>query len=192
MNSTIKIITGPAGTGKTYQACKHAIRSLHAKKFKKLVITRPAVCADEELGYLPGDLDDKMKPWTIPVMDYLNEFSTKKDMQYFLNNDMIEICPLAYMRGRTFNDTYIIADEMQNSTINQFKMLATRIGHNSYMTITGDINQTDIDENGLEDFTSLLKHKNKCYLNIQHIQLNNQHIQRDDLVKDILDVYSSD
>lgn len=185
LNSTIKIITGPAGTGKTYNSCRHAINSLKKHNFKRIVVTRPVVHVDEDLGFLPGNINEKMHPWLLPITDYLHDFD------FHFTDSNFEICPLAYMRGRTFHDTFIIADEMQNSSINQFKMLLTRLGQNSHLSINGDLDQSDIENNGLKDFLHKLHNSDRCYLNIHHFKLNNDHIKRDDIVKDVLDIYTN-
>lgn len=181
----IVIVTGPAGSGKTHWLCKTASKCITTKQLDKIVITRPTVGVDENLGYLPGDLDEKMSPWMIPVNEYLT------NIQYY----DIKVCPIGLMRGRTFNNSFIIADEMQNATAEQIKMLMTRIGENSYIGITGDLNQSDINDNGLEDFIKLFEEyqkENKLqFLNIQHIKLTDDDIKREDVIKDILDIYTN-
>ena len=134
---------GPAGTGKTMLACYAAIAGYNDKTFKKIVLTRPVVSVEEDIGYLPGTLEEKMDPWTRPIMDVFAEFYNQSEIQYMIKEKIIEICPLAYMRGRTFKNAFVIADEMQNSTPNQMKMLLTRIGEGCKMIITGDPKQHD-------------------------------------------------
>jgi len=153
-NTKILFAIGPAGTGKTMLACNQAIKELKSGKINKIILTRPIVpVEEEELGFLPGNINKKMDPWTRPIFDIFNEFYQKKDIEGMLNNNIIEISPLAFMRGRTFKNAYIIADEMQNSSPNQMLMLTTRIGEGSKMVITGDIKQTDRSmESGLSDF----------------------------------------
>src|SRR6056300_466302 len=169
---------GPAGTGKTMLACCAAIHGYNDKTYKKIVMTRPVVSVEEDIGYLPGTLEEKMDPWTRPIMDIFAEYYTQNDIQYMIKEKTIEICPLAYMRGRTFKDAFIIADEMQNSTPSQMKMLLTRIGEGSKMIVTGDLKQHDrkYEENGLKDI---------C----EHIQFDFRDIERSPLVRDILEIY---
>ena len=121
---------GPAGTGKTLLAVQMGVRQYQEGKVEKIIVTRPAVSVDEDLGFLPGDLNEKMAPWTRPIFDVLGEYYSQKDIETMLFDRIIEISPLAYMRGRTFKNAYIIADEMQNATQNQMKMLLTRLGSN--------------------------------------------------------------
>ena len=181
--------TGPAGTGKTMLACYAAINGLNDDAYNKIILTRPTVSVEEDIGYLPGTLEEKMDPWTRPILDIFSEFYTQNQIQYMLKEKTIEICPLAYMRGRTFKNAYIIADEMQNSTPNQMKMLLTRIGENSKMVITGDLNQHDrkYEENGLKDIFEKLN--NKTYKRIECITFDHEDIERSPIVKDILDIY---
>lgn len=154
------LITGPPGTGKTMYACIKAVEYLKNphETIKKIVITRPLIAVEnEELGFLPGNIESKMSPWTTPIIDYFYEHFTKKELANMLNENKIEICPLAFMRGRTFKNCFIIADEMQNSTPNQMKMLVTRIGTHSRMVITGDLGQSDLKgKNGLWDIQTKL------------------------------------
>jgi phosphate starvation-inducible protein PhoH len=188
-NKPMIFATGPAGTGKTMLACHAAINGLNDDAYSKIILTRPTVSVEEDIGYLPGTLEEKMDPWTRPILDIFSEFYTQNQIQYMLKEKTIEICPLAYMRGRTFKNAYIIADEMQNSTPNQMKMLLTRIGENSKMVITGDLNQHDrkYDENGLKDIFEKLN--NKTYKRIECITFDHEDIERSPIVKDILDIY---
>jgi phosphate starvation-inducible PhoH-like protein len=188
-NKPMIFATGPAGTGKTMLACYAAINGLNDDAYSKIILTRPTVSVEEDIGYLPGTLEEKMDPWTRPILDIFSEFYTQNQIQYMLKEKTIEICPLAYMRGRTFKNAYIIADEMQNSTPNQMKMLLTRIGENSKMVITGDLNQHDrkYDENGLKDIFEKLN--NKTYKRIECITFDHEDIERSPIVKDILDIY---
>ena len=156
-DKSLIVVIGPAGSGKTLLACAQAMEDLKSNKINKIIITRPMVSVeDEEIGFLPGNLVSKMDPWTRPMMDIFQEFYSKKDINDMIYNGVIEICPLAYMRGRTFHKSYIIADEMQNSTPTQMLMLATRIGSQSKMIMMGDIKQSDrtssLEKNGLSDF----------------------------------------
>ena len=144
---------GPAGTGKTLLAVQMGIKLYQEGKVDRLIVTRPAVSVDEDLGFLPGTLNEKMAPWTRPIFDVLGEYYLTKEIESMLEEGIIEIAPLSYMRGRTFKNAYIIADEMQNATPNQMKMLLTRLGEGSKMVVTGDLNQADrLDDNGLIDF----------------------------------------
>jgi phosphate starvation-inducible protein PhoH len=188
-NKPMIFATGPAGTGKTMLACYAAINGLNDDAYSKIILTRPTVSVEEDIGYLPGTLEEKMDPWTRPILDIFSEFYTQNQIQYMLKEKTIEICPLAYMRGRTFKNAYIIADEMQNSTPNQMKMLLTRIGENSKMVITGDLNQHDrkYEENGLKDIFEKLN--NKTYKRIECITFDHEDIERSPIVKDILDIY---
>jgi phosphate starvation-inducible PhoH-like protein len=188
---SIVIATGPAGTGKTLLAMMAAIKALKERQITKIILTRPAVgVEDEKHGFLPGTLQQKMEPWTKPLFDVLHEYYTTRDTQSMLENDIIEICPLAFMRGRTFKNCYIIADEMQNATPNQMKMLLTRIGENSRILVTGDVRQTDRKEgeNGLLDFRKLLaEYEGSKY--VSSILFNNKDIERHPAVEEILNIY---
>jgi len=191
-NVTNKIImaTGPAGTGKTLFATEYGLKQYLEGKYEKIIFTRPAVSVDEDLGYLPGTLEEKMAPWVRPIYDILYRFLTNTEVTYLIHEKKIEIAPLAYMRGRTFKNTWIIADEMQNSTQNQMKMLLTRLGENSRMVITGDLDQHDrIGEiNGLQDFLEKFR---GCRSNsISSIEFETGDIEREEVVKEILDIYS--
>ena len=146
---------GPAGTGKTLLAVQVAIKNFKEGLFDKIVITRPAVSVDEDLGFLPGKMEDKMAPWTRPIFDVFKEYYSPRDVENMVQDDIVEIAPLSYMRGRTFKKAFIVADEMQNATESQMKMLLTRIGEHSQMAVTGDLNQADrMSNNGLLDFVS--------------------------------------
>jgi phosphate starvation-inducible PhoH-like protein len=140
-NINIVFATGPAGTGKTFISTLAGIRELKNNKIDKFVVTRPAVSVDEQHGFLPGTLQEKMAPWTRPIMDCFEEYYTPDQIEFMLGDNKVEIAPLAYMRGRTFKNSYIIADEMQNATDNQMKMLLTRIGEGSKLIVTGDLAQ---------------------------------------------------
>jgi phosphate starvation-inducible PhoH-like protein len=147
-------VTGPAGTGKTYLAMLAAIQAYRNKECERIVLTRPAVEVDgEKHGFLPGDLNQKMEPWTRPLLDVLREYYAVKEIEHMIAEQIIEIAPLAFMRGRTFKNAWIIADEMQNATPIQMKMLLTRIGIGSKIIVTGDIEQFDRKkaDNGLAD-----------------------------------------
>ena len=189
-----KIITfaiGPAGTGKTMLGVLAAIRALKACKVDRVIITRPAIGVDnEQHGFLPGDLNMKMQPWTRPIFDVFQEHYSSKQIKNMIDNNIIEISPLAFMRGRTFKNAFIIADEMQNATPNQMKMLLTRIGDDSQMVVTGDTQQTDRSrsKNGLIDFSELYTQFGET----NHIAMcffTNQDIERHPVVKEVLEIY---
>ena len=188
-HTSIVLAIGPAGTGKTMLAVQYGIKLFQEGLVEKIVVTRPAVSVDEDLGFLPGTLNEKMAPWTRPIFDVLSEYYQKKDIEKMLEEGVIEISPLAYMRGRTFKNAYIIADEMQNATVNQMKMLLTRLGEGSKMVVTGDLAQADrLSDNGLIDFCKLLEEKE--YLeHIDIIQFDAKDIERHNAVKEVLAVY---
>jgi phosphate starvation-inducible PhoH-like protein len=156
----IVVAVGPAGTGKTYLAMQAAVRAFQAGDCERIILTRPAVgVEDEQHGFLPGNLVAKMEPWTRPLMDVLREYYRTQDIENMIEDQTIEISPLAYMRGRTFKRAWIIADEMQNATPSQMKMLLSRIGTDSKIVVTGDVEQADRfnGENGLLDLVEKLK-----------------------------------
>lgn len=182
---------GPAGTGKTLFACVHAVKCLIAGDVKKLILTRPAVAVEgEELGFLPGDLVDKMSPFTQPLFDILHEFYSKTEVKMMISAGIIEVSPLAFMRGRTFKDAIIIADEMQNSTPNQMLMLTTRIGTKSKLIITGDLQQSDIGlNNGLSDLLYRLRGRCMKTTKIQVSDMSGCPVMRSEVVAEIIDIY---
>ena len=183
---------GPAGTGKTLIAVLTAIKFFKEGVVDKIIVTRPAVSVDEDLGFLPGTLEQKMAPWTRPIFDVLREYFTSKEIEGMIAEGVIEIAPLAYMRGRTFKKAYIIADEMQNSTANQMKMLLTRLGEGSKMAVTGDLNQADrMKDNGLIDFINqLTRFGNSTHLD--YVTFDHQDIERHNAVKEVLEVYGDE
>ena len=184
----VVIGTGPSGTGKTLLACHAGSKALVAGKVQRLIITRPAVSVDEQHGFLPGNLNKKMEPWTRPMFDALyRNFSVKK-VQDMVYDQQIEICPLAYMRGRTFENAWVIADEMQNATPSQMKMLLTRIGEGSKMVVAGDLQQHErgFEENGLLD---LLCRLNPDSTNMRCVQFTDEDVVRSQVVKEILGIY---
>jgi phosphate starvation-inducible PhoH-like protein len=196
-NLKMIIAVGPAGTGKTLFACLKAINQLRSGEINKLVITRPVVTVEEEIGFLPGNIVKKMDPWTRPIFDLFLEFFSKTELDNFINSNKIEISPLAFMRGRTFKNSFIIADEMQNSSPNQMKMLTTRIGINSKMVITGDLNQSDIkNDNGLGDLINKISiYNNHTYEKnnlIKIVDFEKRDIERSEIVKKIIDIYDFD
>jgi len=186
---SIVFAIGPAGTGKTMLAVMHGVKLFQEGVVDKIIVTRPAVSVDEDLGFLPGTLNEKMAPWTRPIFDVLGEYYQQKDIAKMLEDGTIEISPLAYMRGRTFKNAYIVADEMQNATVNQMKMLLTRLGEGSKMVVTGDLAQADrLSDNGLINFCNLLEQKE--YLeHIDIIRFDNKDIERHNAVKEVLAVY---
>ena len=187
----IVFATGPAGTGKTMLAVLAAIKAFKEGSVEKIVVTRPAVGVDDERhGFLPGDLNEKMAPWTRPIFDVMEEYYSPKTIKQFIDEGVVEISPLSFMRGRTFKNSFIIADETQNCTPNQMKMLLTRLGEGSQMAVTGDIKQTDRQnkDNGLLDFKNLLAD----FSNSQFISLTefvNKDIERHPAVKEVLAIY---
>jgi phosphate starvation-inducible protein PhoH len=187
-NTNIVLAIGPAGTGKTMLAVQHGIKLFQEGIVDKIVVTRPAVSVDEDLGFLPGTLNEKMAPWTRPIFDVFAEYYQQKDIAKMLEEGVIEISPLAYMRGRTFKNAYIIADECQNTTVNQMKMLLTRLGEGSKMVVTGDLAQADrMNDNGLIDFCNLLTGKSLKHIDI--IEFDHKDIERHHAVKEILSIY---
>ena len=188
----IIVVSGPAGTGKTLFATECGIKQYLMGHYEKLIFTRPSVSVDEDLGYLPGTLEEKMAPWVRPIYDVLYQFINPKEVLQHMEDKMIEIAPLGYMRGRTFKNTWIVADEMQNSTISQMKMLLTRLGENSRLIITGDLEQYDKPDmiNGLEDF--LQKFKGKRSSSISSVEFEKSDIQREEVVKEVLDIYAGE
>lgn len=186
------IALGAAGTGKTLFACLKSISLLKNNEINKIVITRPAISVEEEHGFLPGNIDKKMEPWMKPIFDIFDEFYSKSEINDMVKNKIIEISPLAYMRGRTFKNTFIICDEMQNSSPNQMLMLTTRLGTKSKMVITGDLNQSDKSEhNGLKDLYERVKLYHKGNM-IKYIEFGVEDVERSEIVKEILDIYNRD
>lgn len=192
-NQTKPIVfaVGPAGTGKTMLAVLAALKAYREGQVKKLILTRPAVeVADEKHGFLPGDLTSKMEPWTRPIIDVISDYYSPKEITRMIDEQIIEISPLAFMRGRNFKDAWIIADEMQNATPSQIKMLLTRLSDGSKIVITGDLNQTDkkASDNGLMNFLGLLQlHGPASY--VGGIQFAGKDIQRHPAVKEVLRIY---
>lgn len=188
---------GPPGTGKTLIATYEAVNALESKKYDKIIITRPAVTVDEELGYLKGNLNEKMQPYIQPIFDYLLDYYSRDQLNTLIINNKLEISPIAYLRGRTFKNAFVIADEVQNCTPNQFKMLLTRIGLNSKLVAIGDPGQSDLDKmNGLQDFINKLT---LTYKDINSFKIfddgfglvffDNLGIKRHKIIENIMNIY---
>jgi len=187
----IVVTAGPAGTGKTYLAMLAAVKAFRSGEVDRIVLTRPAVEVEgEKHGFLPGDLNQKMDPWVRPLTDILREYYRPQDIAAMIEEQKIEISPLAFMRGRTFKTAYIIADEMQNSTPSQCKMLMTRIGENSKIVITGDVEQADRNRgnNGLMDLCTRLEEGGVKGIAVCH--LDNKDIQRHRIIDSVLKLYA--
>lgn len=182
---------GPAGTGKTLLAVQVAVKLFREGKIDKIIVTRPAVSVDENLGFLPGTLEDKMAPWTRPIFDVLREYFNAREIEGMIEEGIIEIAPLAYMRGRTFKNSFILADEMQNATPNQMKMLLTRLGQGSQMAVTGDLAQADrLKDNGLINFINLLTESKATHIDI--VNFGQGDIERHEAVKEVLRIYGDE
>ncbi|MCS7188301.1 MAG: PhoH family protein [Bacteroidia bacterium] len=190
-NHDITFAVGPAGTGKTYTAVAFAVRALKEKRVRKIILTRPAVEAGENLGFLPGDLREKVAPYLRPLYDSLEEMLSAEKLQQLLEQNVIEIAPLAYMRGRTLNDAFIILDEAQNATRLQMKMFLTRLGHHSKVVITGDLSQIDLprpETSGLLHAIHLLE----GVAGIAVVRLSEADTVRHPLVSEIVRLYEAD
>ena len=186
--NTITIGVGPAGTGKTYLAVAMAVKAFRAKQVSRIVLTRPAVEAGESLGFLPGDLQSKVDPYLRPLYDALYDMLGAENFQRCQERGEIEVAPLAYMRGRTLDDSFIILDEAQNTTCEQMKMFLTRLGFNSKAVVTGDVTQIDLPsgkKSGLKDAITVLKHID----DISIIRLSAKDVVRHRLVQAIINAY---
>ncbi len=180
---------GPAGTGKTYTAIALAVRALRNREVKRIVLSRPAVEAGERLGFLPGDLKEKIDPYLQPLYDALNDMVPAKKLETYIDEGVIQIAPLAFMRGRTLSNSFVILDEAQNTTHNQMKMFLTRMGLNSQFIVTGDITQIDlpkVTDSGLLHSLKILENIN----GISFIEFDDRDIVRHKLVKDIVKAYN--
>ncbi len=189
-SNTITIGVGPAGTGKTYLAVAMAVTAFRAREINRIILTRPAVEAGEKLGFLPGDLQSKVDPYLRPLYDALFDMLGAETYQKYVERGNIEVAPLAYMRGRTLDDSFIILDEAQNTTPAQMKMFLTRLGFNSKMVITGDISQIDLPggvRSGLKDAVKILKNIE----GIESIMFSSKDVVRNKLVMDIIKAYDS-
>lgn len=183
---------GPAGCGKTLLATLFALKGYLDGTFERIVITRPAVSVDEKHGFLPGDLNKKMEPWMMPILDVFNEYLHPKKVERMIEEGEIEIAPLGFMRGRTFKNAIVIGDEMQNSLPSQMKMLLTRIGENSRMIITGDLRQHDrgFETNGLKDFVDRLEARGSEGIAV--CRFDNGDVERHPIIEEILGIYGED
>ena len=186
--SDIVFAIGPAGTGKTYTSVALAVKALKERKVQKIILARPAVEAGENLGFLPGDLKEKIDPYLRPLYDALKDMIDQDKLDLHLSKNVIEIAPLAYMRGRTLNSAFVILDEAQNATDTQMKMFLTRIGFNSRAIITGDITQTDLprrQQSGLVSIQQILSN----IKGIDFVYLSDEDVVRHKLVRDIINAY---
>jgi phosphate starvation-inducible PhoH-like protein len=199
-NLDLVIAHGIAGTGKTFLACKTAYKKLIENEIDKIILTRPIVSVENEnLGFLPGELNDKIKPWLSPLFDTFEKESDKSQLVQLINSGKIELIPLGFMRGRTFDHCIVIADEMQNSTPNQMKMLLTRMGENSKIFVTGDTTQCDLNistDNGLANIIELLNNMYdlpyEMYENgIGIVKLEDIDIKRSKFVSNVIKIYNS-
>ncbi|MEC8333821.1 MAG: PhoH family protein, partial [Verrucomicrobiota bacterium] len=179
----------PAGTGKTYLAMAMALKELLEGRVERIVLTRPAVEAGEALGFLPGELEEKILPYLTPLYDSMNDLVGKEQTEQLIKRGIIEIAPLAYMRGRTLANAFVVLDEAQNTTHEQMMMFLTRLGDGSRMVVTGDITQVDLPSNkrsGLKEATRILKNLSSVYL----FYFQGQDVVRHPLVQDIIDAYA--
>lgn len=187
----IVVVGGPAGTGKTYLAMQAAIKAMREGECDRIILTRPAVgVEDEKHGFLPGDLNQKMEPWTRPLLDVLREYYTAQEIAHMLEEQIVEIAPLAFCRGRNFKHSWIILDEAQNATPGQLKMIMTRIGEGSKIVITGDVEQADrkTADNGLMDLQNRLRKGVIPGLQQCHFELKD--VQRHRIIEHVLNLYS--
>lgn len=190
-NTDIVVVSGPAGTGKTYLAMVAAIKALRTGECNHIILTRPAVEVDDEKhGFLPGDLNQKMEPWTRPLLDVFKEYYTVREIENMLDEQILEIAPLAFCRGRNFKNSWIILDEAQNATPSQLKMIMTRIGVNSKLVITGDVEQTDrkTSKNGLLDLLERISKYSVPGLNVCKFDLKD--VQRHKIIEHIIKLYN--
>lgn len=188
-NNDVVFALGPAGTGKTYISVALAIKALKNKEVKKIIITRPAVEAGENLGFLPGDLREKIDPYLRPIYDALDDMVPSEKLKYYEENRIIEIAPLAYMRGRTLDNAFILLDEAQNTTPMQIKMFLTRMGPNSKVIVTGDTTQVDLPKNQVSGLTEAIEVL-QGLKGIGFIQLSGHDVIRHRIVRDIINAYN--
>lgn len=194
----ILIGVGPAGCGKTHIACQVGLSKLMANEVKKIIITRPAIAVDESHGYLPGCLKEKMAPYMIPIYESFLESISQRQLDKFMHDNIIEVAPFAFMRGRTFNNAFVIADESQNITKNQMKNLLTRMGESSQLVITGDLTQSDlfnvdgsVKSNGLRD---IIERCNRVtdLKSIEIVEFSNADILRSAILPEVLALYDQE
>ncbi len=187
-NKHVVFAVGPAGCGKTLLATLHAIKCFKAGLVEKIVITRPNVAVDDkDIGYLPGDILKKMTPWMMPVLDVFGEYFTQAEIQYMLEEAVIEMVPIAFIRGRTFKNAYILVDEAQGTTANSMLSILTRIGEGSKMVVTGDLAQSDRGkDNGLADFLARFEGNNNM---IDVIKFGRTDVERHPVVRELLGIY---
>jgi phosphate starvation-inducible protein PhoH and related proteins len=190
-NKDIIFAIGPAGSGKTLIATLFAIRALKAGEIDKIVITRPNLAVDDrDIGFLPGDIFAKMAPWTKPISDIFLEYYSKKEYQYLLEEEIVELCPIAFIRGRTFKNSLVILDEAQGTSPNSLMSVLTRLGDGSKMIVTGDLDQADkLGSNGLSDFFGRWRNQSSL---IEVIKFGNKDIERHRVIRDILKIYDKD
>ena len=186
----VVVASGPAGCGKTLLATHVGVQKLHEGVIDRMIITRPTVSVDESLGHLPGTLEDKMSPWIRPIYDVLQLHYPKSKIDRLIKDGVVEICPLAYMRGRTFERSWIICDESQNTTVNQLKTVLTRIGNGSKMVVTGDPNQYDrgFDVNGLNDLLERMSFLSDVS-DIEKVEFSESDVERHPIIPLILSMY---
>lgn len=193
-NRPMIVATGPAGTGKTMHACRYAIESLREGSISKFVVTRPLVSVNnEQLGYLPGDMDSKMSPWMAPIWENLKDFSDTYELNRYIRNEQIEIAPMGMMRGRTLKGCLVLGDEMQNASVNQTKMLLTRLGRDSRVILTGDLKQCDLEpglSNGLEDFIERVRNLSEQEF-VSFVEFTESDVQRSEFVREVLRLYEA-
>lgn len=190
-NNDLLFAIGPAGTGKTYTAIALAVKAFRSKMVKRIILTRPAVEAGERLGFLPGDMKEKLDPYLQPLYDALHDMIPPKRLESLIEEGTVQIAPLAFMRGRTLDNAFVILDEAQNATVNQLKMFLTRMGPNAKFIVTGDVTQIDLpakETSGLVYALKILKNVS----GISMIYFDNRDIVRHRLVKDIIEAYSKD
>ena len=183
--------TGPAGSGKTYTAIALAVRALRDKQVKRVILTRPAVEAGEKLGFLPGDLKEKLDPYLQPLYDALNDMIPPAKLQKFMEDGTVQIAPLAYMRGRTLDNAFVILDEAQNTTLSQIKMFLTRMGRNAKFIVTGDVTQIDLPHRTDSGLTRAMKTVNGIK-GIGFVEFDKRDIVRHELVKHIVEAFDRD
>ena len=183
----IIVATGPAGCGKTWLATLAAVKALNEGECDKIIITRPNRAVDDkDIGFLPGDIFSKMLPWMMPILDILKEYYTLKEVENMIANEVIEICPIAYIRGRTFKNAFILVDEAQGTTKTSMLSILTRIGENSKMIVTGDLKQSDIgNSNGLQDFLDRYQETD----HIKVVKFNTGDVERSPVVIEVLKIY---